>query len=43
MPRYTYVCLECEKEIESIHTLREKIELAQQRAQVKNQKNVEHN
>ena len=26
MPRYTYVCLECEKEIESIHTLCEKIE-----------------
>ncbi len=26
MPRYTYVCLECEKEIESIHTLGEKIE-----------------
>lgn len=26
MPRYTYACLECEKEIEAIHTLGEKVE-----------------
>ena len=26
MPRYTYVCLECAEEIETIHTLSEKVE-----------------